>query len=61
LIVERFQSPQAARAAMAFYDAQFKAGGGNESFPVPGIPGAQGLTDVTNHGVNVAFTDGPYY
>jgi hypothetical protein len=62
-LVEQFQSPQAARAAMAFYDALNKslAGGAFKSFSVPGIPGAQGLTDVTNQGVNVAFTDGQYY
>jgi hypothetical protein len=62
-VVEQFKSPQAARAAMAFYDAQNKSGaaGGFKSFSVPGIPGAKGLTDVTNHGVTVAFTGGYYY
>jgi hypothetical protein len=62
-LVEQFQSPQAAHAAMAFYDALNKSGAGPgfKAFSVPGIPGAQGLTDVTNHGVNVAFTDGQYY
>jgi hypothetical protein len=62
-LVEQFRSLQAARAAMTFYDALNKqgAGGGFKSFSVPGIPGAKGLTDVTNHQVNVAFTAGPYY
>jgi hypothetical protein len=62
-LVEEFRSPQDARAAMAFYDAQNKngAGGGFKSFSVPGIPGAKGLTDDTNHGVNIAFTAGGYY
>jgi hypothetical protein len=62
-IVEQFQSPQAARAALAFYDALNKndAGPAFRAFSVHGIPGAQGLTDVTNHGVNIAFSDGPYY
>jgi hypothetical protein len=62
-IVEQFQSPQAARAALAFYDALNKsdAGPAFKAFSVHGIPGAQGLADATGHGVNIAFTDGPYY
>jgi hypothetical protein len=62
-LVEQFQSPQAARAAMTFYDALNKSdtGGGFKSFSVHGIPGAQGLTDAANQGVNIAFSDGPYY
>jgi len=62
-IVEQFQSPQTARVALAFYGALNKsgAGGGFKSFSVHGVPGAQGLTDVNNSGVNIAFSDGPYY
>jgi prepilin-type processing-associated H-X9-DG protein len=62
-IVEQFGSPQAARAALLFYVAQIKAGesGNFESFSVHGIPGAEGLGDKHNSGVNIAFSDGPYY
>jgi hypothetical protein len=62
-LVEQFRSAQAARAALAFEVALIKAGdaGNFKAFSVNGIPGAVGLGDVNNSGVNIAFSDGPYY
>jgi hypothetical protein len=62
-IVEQFRSPEAARAALAYYVALSKTGasGTFQAFSVHGIPGAEGLGDSNNSGVNIAFTDGPYY
>jgi hypothetical protein len=62
-IVERFRSPQAARDALAFYVQRLKSdsAGAFQSFSIPGIPEAQGLAYQQYSGVNIAFTNGPYY
>lgn len=62
-VVEQFRTPQAARTALAFYVMLIKQGetGTFKPFSVRGIPQAQGLTDVNNSGVNIAFSDGPCY
>ena len=62
-VVEQFRSPQAARAALAFYITMLKSQsrGTLDIFPVHGIPGAQGLAYVHSAGVNIAFSDGSYY
>jgi len=62
-IVEEFKSPQAARTALGFYTVLIKTGPSStfKGFPVHGIPGAVGLGDTHDTGVNIAFSEGPYY
>ena len=65
-LVEQFASPAAARSAMAFYLARFRAPGQAtqyEAFRVAGPPGAVGfvLGDPGGTGINLAFTGGDSY
>jgi hypothetical protein len=67
-LVEQFRSPGAARDALAFYVAQFKApaaaayAGAYAPFKVSGIPGAVGYSlGGAAGGINIAFSDGAYY
>jgi hypothetical protein len=62
-VVEQFRTAQAARAALAFYVGLAKTPdpGMFKPFTVHGIPRAYGLGDTENSGVNIAFSDGPYY
>jgi hypothetical protein len=61
--VEQLRSPTAARDALAFYAAQFKAtpapSGAYAPFKVSGIPGAVGFS--LGGGISIAFSDGSYY
>ena len=62
-VVERFRSPQAARAALAFYVQLVKSqsSGTVDFFPVHGIPGAQGIGYAHGAAVNIVFSNGAYY
>jgi hypothetical protein len=62
-VVERFRSPQAARAALAFCLQLLKSHspGSVDFFPVHGIPGAQGIAYAHGAGVNIVFSNGSYY
>jgi hypothetical protein len=62
-VVARFRSPQAARAALAFYVQLLKSQspGAVDLFPVHGIPGAQGIAYAHGAGVNIVFSNGSYY
>jgi hypothetical protein len=62
-VVGRFRSPQAARAALAFYVQLLKSHspGAVDFFPVHGIPGAQGIAYAHGAAVNIAFSNGSYY
>jgi hypothetical protein len=67
-LVEQFRSPAAARDALAFYVAEFKApaaasfAGAYAPLKVSGIPGAVGYSlGGAAGGINIAFSDGAYY
>jgi hypothetical protein len=64
--VEQFRSPSGARAALAATVEQQKASskpGEFIAFGLPPIPGARGfaLSNSQTTGINIVFTDGPYY